>query len=77
MLPDHLAPRFDRSSWTVPDVFRWLQSEGRVDEDEMHRTFNMGIGLVFAVAPQDVDEVVSELSDLGERPVIIGEVSEK
>ncbi|MEM5517295.1 phosphoribosylformylglycinamidine cyclo-ligase [Henriciella sp. AS95] len=77
MLPDQLTPRFDRTSWSVPEVFKWLQAEGRVEEDEMHRTFNMGIGLVFAVAPQDADDVMSELASLGEQPTIIGEIAAK
>jgi phosphoribosylformylglycinamidine cyclo-ligase len=74
MLPDDLAPRFDRSSWPVPDVFRWLQEDGNVAEDEMHKTFNMGIGLVFAVAPDQADRAIAELEALGEAPVVIGDV---
>ncbi|MGB3626191.1 MAG: phosphoribosylformylglycinamidine cyclo-ligase [Henriciella sp.] len=74
MLPDSMNAKFDRKSWHVPEVFNWLQAEGRVAEDEMHRTFNMGIGLVFAVAPADADAVLEALKSLGETPVIIGEV---
>ena len=40
----------------------------------MHRTFNMGIGMVFAVAKEDVDQVVKILESLGEQPVIIGDL---
>ncbi|MEQ9315698.1 MAG: phosphoribosylformylglycinamidine cyclo-ligase [Henriciella sp.] len=74
MLPDTVKAQFDRKSWHIPEVFNWLQAEGRVDEDEMHRTFNMGIGLVFAVAKADADAVLAELTSLGEAPVVIGEV---
>jgi phosphoribosylaminoimidazole synthetase len=74
MLPDGLTPRFDRASWPVPPVFEWLQGEGNVAEDEMHRTFNMGIGLVFAVAPDQADAAIAELTALGENPVILGDI---
>jgi len=74
MLPDGLTPRFNRASWPLPEVFRWLQAEGNVAEDEMHRTFNMGIGLVFAVAPDQADTAIAELEAAGESPVIIGDI---
>lgn len=77
MCPDHLAPRIDRAAWGAPPVFDWLQREGNIAEDEMHRTFNMGIGLVFAAAADDADAVVAELRALGETPVIIGDLAEK
>ena len=77
MCPDTLVPRIDRASWTAPPVFDWLQREGNIAEDEMHRTFNMGIGLVFAVAADDVDGAMAELVTLGETPVVIGDLVAK
>lgn len=77
MCPDHLAPRIDRKAWVAPPVFDWLQAEGNIVDDEMHRTFNMGIGLVFAVAKDDADTVVTDLRALGEAPVVIGDLVEK
>jgi phosphoribosylformylglycinamidine cyclo-ligase len=74
MLPDGVVPRFDRASWPLPDVFRWLQEEGNVAENEMHRTFNMGIGLVFAVAPDQLDAAIADLEAAGESPVVIGDL---
>ncbi|MEM7640295.1 MAG: phosphoribosylformylglycinamidine cyclo-ligase [Pseudomonadota bacterium] len=74
MCPDSLTPRIDRNAWSAPDVFRWLQETGNIAEDEMHRTFNMGIGMVFAVAKEDVDQAVKSLESLGEQPVIIGDL---
>ncbi|KJS25818.1 MAG: phosphoribosylformylglycinamidine cyclo-ligase [Hyphomonadaceae bacterium BRH_c29] len=72
MVPDHLVPVIDRKAWTPPPVFEWLQGAGNVAEDEMHRTFNMGIGMIFAVAPEDADAVCAELQAAGEAPVVIG-----
>ncbi|MEE2877930.1 MAG: phosphoribosylformylglycinamidine cyclo-ligase [Pseudomonadota bacterium] len=74
MLPDGVVPRFDRASWPLPDVFRWLQEEGNVAEDEMHRTFNMGIGLAFAVAPDQLDAAIADLEAAGESSVVIGDL---
>lgn len=77
MCPDHLMPRIDRSAWTLLPVFEWLQAEGNVAEDEMHRTFNMGIGLVFAAAPDHVEEVMTTLKSAGETPIILGDLQDK
>ncbi|MCA8901060.1 MAG: phosphoribosylformylglycinamidine cyclo-ligase [Hyphomonas sp.] len=72
MCPDTLVPVINRSAWTPPPVFRWLQEAGNVSEDEMHRTFNMGVGLVFCVAVEDADQVCAELHVAGEAPVVLG-----
>ncbi|MEO1027744.1 MAG: phosphoribosylformylglycinamidine cyclo-ligase [Pseudomonadota bacterium] len=72
MCPDHLRPEIDRTSWEVPSVFDWVQSVGQVEEDEMHRTFNMGIGMVLCVDEADVDEIMSTLRNAGEMPSLIG-----
>ncbi|MEO0549863.1 MAG: phosphoribosylformylglycinamidine cyclo-ligase [Pseudomonadota bacterium] len=75
MCPEGLVPRIDRSSWTPPALFDWLKSEGNVDLDEMHRTFNMGIGMVFACAPESVEAALAALRQVGESPVVIGDLA--
>jgi len=57
VLPEGMAARIVTSSWTVPRIFAWLQESGRVPLDDMMRTFNMGIGLIVAVAPDNADQV--------------------
>ena len=57
VLPQGLAVRVDRSTWEVPAVFRALQEAGGVNQDEMWRTFNMGIGMVVIVPAGDADRV--------------------
>ncbi len=74
MCPDHLAPRIDRSAWAPSPVFQWLQEAGGVELDEMHRTFNMGIGMIFAVAPDMAEIVMNQLRVVGEQPVILGDL---
>jgi phosphoribosylaminoimidazole (AIR) synthetase len=71
-LPDHLAANFDWSAWTRPPVFEWLQSVGGVPEDDMRRTFNLGIGMVLIVAAAHVDDVIATLEASGERAFAIG-----
>jgi phosphoribosylformylglycinamidine cyclo-ligase len=65
-----LAVRIDRSAWEVPPIFRLIQERGNIAEEEMYRTFNMGIGMVLAVAPGDADAVRSRLP----QALAVGEV---
>ena len=75
MCPGSLAPKIDRASWTPPPVFQWLQEAGGVETDEMHRTFNMGIGMVLAVSPADAASVMADLKAAGEDPRVVGELA--
>ena len=74
MMPEGRAPQFDRSSWTVPPLFTWLQRGGSVSDDEMFRAFNMGVGLVIACAPEHESTMVSMLKASGEAAWRLGEV---
>ncbi|MEL6257850.1 MAG: phosphoribosylformylglycinamidine cyclo-ligase [Pseudomonadota bacterium] len=75
MCPEGLAPRLDETAWTPLPVFEWLQSEGAVDDGEMRRTFNMGIGMVLCVSPDHVPNALDVLKDAGEDALIIGELA--
>jgi phosphoribosylformylglycinamidine cyclo-ligase len=59
VMPAGLAARIDRSSWRVPAIFRIIQEQGAIDDEEMYRAFNMGLGIVVAVAPEDTAAVQS------------------
>ncbi|MBW3571333.1 MAG: phosphoribosylformylglycinamidine cyclo-ligase [Gemmatimonadetes bacterium] len=74
ILPDAVDARFELASWNVPPLFRVLQREGGVQQAEMFRAFNMGVGMVAVVAADDADAVVRELSAAGERAWIAGEI---
>jgi phosphoribosylformylglycinamidine cyclo-ligase len=67
ILPPGTAARIDRSAWTVPTIFEWLQRTGAVPDDDMLRTFNMGIGLIVAVGADDAGTVISRLHAAGEQ----------
>ncbi|MGJ8563262.1 MAG: phosphoribosylformylglycinamidine cyclo-ligase [Alphaproteobacteria bacterium] len=74
MLPDRLAPVIDMTAWDRPALFTWLQETGNVDEAEMQRAFNCGIGIVLAVAPEVAKDVINALQASGETAMIIGEL---
>ena len=74
VLPDGLGARVRRGSWEIPPLFRLIQSGGGVDDAEMYRTFNMGIGMVAVVAPEDLHEVEHSLERRGENAFVIGSV---
>jgi phosphoribosylformylglycinamidine cyclo-ligase len=75
ILPSGTAARIARGSWKVPAVFEWLQSSGDVPDDDMFRTFNMGIGLILVCPPALVDAVIDDLRTRREEPVVIGEIT--
>ncbi|HLF71132.1 MAG TPA: AIR synthase-related protein, partial [Dehalococcoidia bacterium] len=72
VLPANLGARVDRGAWEVPPLFRLIQRAGGIDEAEMWRVFNMGLGLVIAVAPSDVASVKALVPEAFE----VGEVTE-
>jgi phosphoribosylformylglycinamidine cyclo-ligase len=65
----------DRSAWPVPTIFRFLQQQGRVDEEEMRRVFNMGIGYCLIVRPSFAASVKQQLERSGERVHVIGKIT--
>ena len=74
ILPADCRLEIDRTKWTVPPVFTWLQSLGPIEREEMFRTFNMGIGFVVLVRPDAVDAATRRLTELQTPHAIIGEV---
>jgi len=74
MLPDNVQARIERSRWTRPVVFDWLQAHGNVEDDEMHRVFNCGIGLVLVVAASDSQAAQQALRSAGEDAFEIGQI---
>jgi phosphoribosylformylglycinamidine cyclo-ligase len=75
VVPDGMRARIDRDSWVVPDVFRLIADRGRVAAAEMERTFNLGIGMVAAVAPESADRAVELLDGRGVPAWVCGEIA--
>lgn len=74
MLPDGVRAVVKKDSYEVPPIFKMLQTDGEIEEDMMYNTFNMGIGLVLAVAPEDVDATMEAIKAAGETPYVIGNI---
>jgi len=75
VLPEGLAAVLRRGAWEVPPLFRLIQARGAVPDGEMFRTFNMGIGMVLVVSPQDLHDVEHSLERRGEMSFVIGRVA--
>jgi phosphoribosylformylglycinamidine cyclo-ligase len=74
ILPEGTAARISRGAWTVPPLFQWLQRSGDVPEDDMLRTFNMGIGMILVCTPALADTIADDLRARKEEPAIIGTI---
>ncbi len=74
VLPEGRRARIDPSAWPVPPIFTAIQRAAAVDDAEMRRTFNMGVGFVLVVAPADVATTTERLQAAGERVTEIGEI---
>ena len=76
VIPEGLGIEIDLSAWQMPAIFRWLQTSGRIEEQEMLRTFNCGIGMVLLVAEDSADEVCRTLTEADEPVYRLGRVIE-
>lgn len=77
ILPDTCRAVVRSGSWEVPEIFRFLKKEADLDDEEMHRIFNMGVGLILAVPNHRADEARRILKESGTRTWIIGEVTSR
>ncbi len=72
--PEKFDAVVDRTTWNVPPIFRFLQEKGGVDEAEMWRVFNMGVGYCVIVRPDFVDGAMKKLKRQGEKPWVMGRI---
>ena len=70
ILPEGLGVHIDKNSWDIPVVFKLIQQRGNIDEGEMYRVFNMGIGMVLICSSQDTSKIIEALPQVG----VIGEI---
>lgn len=73
-LPENVKVVINKKSWTKPPIYKLIEHTGLVDEVELYRTFNSGIGMVLIVSVDKVHEIMDELKRLSEKAFIIGEV---
>lgn len=77
VLPDSCKATINKSSWPLPPIFPFLEEKGAVPNDEMYRTFNMGIGMMVVVDTSQAEGVIARFNELGERAYLIGEIVDK
>ena len=75
MMPEGLKVNIDEGTWDILPIFSLLEKMGNVERMSMYNTFNMGIGMVAAVAPEDADKAIEVLAGLGEKAYKIGYVT--
>lgn len=76
VIPSGLGLEIDLSAWELPAIFQWLQKRGGIEEQEMLRTFNCGIGMALLVAENSVEEICRALREAGEHVYRLGRVIE-
>ena len=72
MLPEGIRALVEKDSYEVPAIFRLISSRGDVDEKAMYNTYNMGLGMVLAVAAEDVEKTLEAVRAAGETPYVVG-----
>jgi phosphoribosylformylglycinamidine cyclo-ligase len=74
MLPKGTQALIRKKTWDMPPIFKLLQKKSGVDDTEMYRAFNMGVGMVIAVPKNQVEAVIKKAAKLGEKAYHIGEI---
>ena len=73
-MPSNTCATLNKNSWTQPEIFQWLQTQGRIEDDEMYRSFNVGVGMVVMVSEADEAATLKSLGQSGETAWVIGTV---
>jgi phosphoribosylformylglycinamidine cyclo-ligase len=77
ILPKNIGVKIDKSSFIIPPIFKIIQAEGDISDQEMFTTFNMGIGMMLFIDPQEKDITIKTLLENGESPIVIGKAVKK
>lgn len=76
MLPEGKHAVIKKDSYPIPPIFAMLQREGAIGEEMMYNTYNMGLGMVVAVSPKDVDKTMEAIRAAGDTPYVVGHVKD-
>ena len=76
MLPETKKAKLSKNSYPIPAIFKLLQEKGGISEEMMYSTYNMGIGMMIAVNPADVEKALTAIKDAGEEAYVIGAIEE-
>jgi len=75
VMPENTRAQIDANSWELPEVFKWLQQQGNIEDSEMYRTFNCGIGMVLIVNEEDANLAIDVLNKAGESAFKLGQIT--
>ena len=76
VLPDHLDAVIQRGTWEILPIFRFIRERGKVQTEEMYRTFNMGVGMILVVAEERAQRVQDFLAARDEQFYLIGKITD-
>ena len=76
MLKDGVRAVVEKDSYPIPPIFTLMAKKGDITEQMMYNTFNMGIGMVVAVDPADVDKTMEAMRAAGDTPYVVGKITE-
>ena len=74
VLPKNLAAKLNSNSWETPEIFNWIQDQGKIDANEMYRVLNCGVGMIVIVPKESLDDSIKLLNSNGEDSWLIGEI---
>ena len=77
MLPEGKRAVVEKNSYEVPAIFKMLAREGEIAEQMMYNTYNMGLGMILAVDPADVDKTMEAVKAAGETPYVVGKIEDR
>ena len=73
MLPEGVSAMVKKDSYPIPPIFRLIQEKGNIEEQMMYNTYNMGLGMVLAIDPEDADQAIAAIKAAGETAYVVGE----
>ena len=76
MLPENVRAQIKKDSYPVPAIFDLIAKNGNIEEHMMYNTFNMGLGMVIALDPQDVDAAMKAIETAGDHCYVVGSIQE-
>ena len=74
MLPDGINAHVKKDSYEIPAIFKLLQKTGNIADEMMYNTYNMGLGMIVAVDPADVDKTMEAMRSAGDTPYVVGKI---
>ncbi len=74
MLPDGVTAVIEKGSYPIPPIFELMRKEGNLEEKVMYNTYNMGLGMVLAVAPEDAQKAIEAIEAAGDKAYVVGKI---